>query len=277
MGSPFKWADETDVIIVGYGGAGAVAAIAAQDAGAKVIILEKQPADTLTQVRHTPNTRMSGGAWFCPSDKEKSATYLEGMAKVANESINPERQSMLASFSNLLVENTRWMRSIGVETNTAEEIKPILRSVKVENPVWTHDGGIVIPDFPELKGSESACLYFPKAVGTYTHGAALFKQLAKLVTQRGITVLWETPGEHLVLENGQVQGVIVHQDGKLVAIRANRAVVLACGGFEFNEWMKENYLRVYPAFFIGNPANTGDGINMALEVGAALWHMNCAS
>lgn len=41
--------------------------------------------------------------------------------------------------------------------------------------------------------------------------------------------------------------------------------------------MKENYLRVNPAHFYGNPANTGDGINMAIEMGAALWHMNNAS
>jgi succinate dehydrogenase/fumarate reductase flavoprotein subunit len=41
--------------------------------------------------------------------------------------------------------------------------------------------------------------------------------------------------------------------------------------------MKENYLRVNPVYFYGNPGNTGDGINMAMEVGAALWHMNKAS
>ena len=41
--------------------------------------------------------------------------------------------------------------------------------------------------------------------------------------------------------------------------------------------MKENYLRAHPSHFYGNQANTGDGINMALQVGAALWHMNCAS
>ena len=52
---------------------------------------------------------------------------------------------------------------------------------------------------------------------------------------------------------------------------------MTCGGFEFNDEMKENYLRVAPAHFIGNPANTGDGIKMALEAGADLWHMNCAS
>ena len=71
------WDEETDVIVVGYGGAGAVAAIAAHDAGARVTILEKQPADTPTKTNHTPSTRMSGGWWLCPGDEDKAVQYIE--------------------------------------------------------------------------------------------------------------------------------------------------------------------------------------------------------
>jgi succinate dehydrogenase/fumarate reductase flavoprotein subunit len=60
-------------------------------------------------------------------------------------------------------------------------------------------------------------------------------------------------------------------------IRATKAVILTCGGFEFNEQMKLNYLGVYPAYFTGSSANTGDGIKMALDVGADMWHMTCCS
>ena len=52
---------------------------------------------------------------------------------------------------------------------------------------------------------------------------------------------------------------------------------MTCGGFEYNEEMKLQYLKVYPAYFSGSEANRGDGITMAQEVGADLWHMNCAS
>ncbi|MBC8477485.1 MAG: FAD-binding protein [Dehalococcoidia bacterium] len=41
--------------------------------------------------------------------------------------------------------------------------------------------------------------------------------------------------------------------------------------------MKLRYLRVYPMYFAGGTGNTGDGIRMAQEVGADLWHMNCVS
>jgi succinate dehydrogenase/fumarate reductase flavoprotein subunit len=132
-------------------------------------------------------------------------------------------------------------------------------------------------DFPDLPGSECACFSVPKKDGNYRYGAALFKKLSEAVQKRGIPVMWETPARHLLTRKGEICGVRVRRDGKECDIRASRSVVLTCGGFEYNEWMKENYLRVYPAHFYGNPGNTGDGINMALEVGAVLWHMSNAS
>ncbi|MFH1486512.1 MAG: FAD-binding protein, partial [Chloroflexota bacterium] len=97
------------------------------------------------------------------------------------------------------------------------------------------------------------------------------------IASRNIPVLGETPGAHLITEGGEGRGVVARRGGKDIRIKASRAVILTCGGFEFNEWMKQNYLRAYPVHFTGNPANTGDGITMAMEIGTKLWHMNCAS
>jgi len=85
MKRQIEWTEEADVVIVGYGGAGAVTATTAHDAGAKVLILEKQPSDTPTKTRHTPSTRMCGGVWFCPADVDKAISYLEGMVRIARE------------------------------------------------------------------------------------------------------------------------------------------------------------------------------------------------
>lgn len=68
-------------------------------------------------------------------------------------------------------------------------------------------------------------------------------------------------------------GVIADREGKEILIKAKKAVILACGGFECNQAMKEVYLPIAPTYYIGNPGNTGDGIIMAQKVGAALWHM----
>jgi hypothetical protein len=59
-----------------------------------------------------------------------------------------------------------------------------------------------------------------------------------------------------------------------VLVNTRRGVVLASGGFGGDEELKQNYLRAYPMYFYGNPANSGDAVRMAQDAGAALWHMN---
>ena len=263
-----KWIAEAEVVIVGYGGAGAVAAIVAHDAGAKVLVVEKQSHDTPTETKHTPNTRMAGGAWFSVTDLEKAVLYLEGMARIANETLDSERKETIRIFSQHLMDNNEWMMKVGVQLGGIESIGPThLTSLGYKGEI--RDGKVFLSDFPELPGSDCSCISYPKTTGNYRHGAALFNSLSEAVQKRGIQVLWETRATHLLTRRGEVYGVKVRKEGKEVAIKASRAVVLTCGGFEFNPSMKENYLRVNPVHFYGNPGNTGDGINLALEVGAA--------
>ena len=270
------WVAEAEVVVVGYGGAGAIAAIAAHDAGAKVLILEKHPSDTRTETRHTPSTRMSAGAWFCPKDLEKTVLYLEGMTRIANETLDKERREMIRVASRYFIDNTEWMTRNGIEVADQESLTQAFKA-SFRSDATVVEGRLFASDFPELPGSDCSYLAFTLTKGKYRNGAALFKSLSEAVQKRGIEVMWETPASHLLTHGGEVCGVQAKGKGKEVAIRATRAVVLTCGGFEFNDWMKESCLRVSPVHFYGNPGNTGDGINMALEVGAALWHMNSAS
>ncbi len=265
-----KWTEDADVVVVGYGGAGAITAITAHDAGARVVILEKQPGDTPTQTRHTPSTRMSGGNWFCPTDLDNGILYMEGMARAANETLDAERKEIISVFTRHLLSNTDWMKSIGIQTQTNVSMRSYY-DVKVAGE------RVLLADFPNIPGADSSGFYIPQDIGSYHGGAAVFKVLSDAVQKRGIPVMWETPATHLLAHEGEVRGVVAVNRGREVRIRAGRAVVLTCGGFEFNECMKENFLRVHPSHFYGNPGNTGDGINMALEVGAALWHMNAAA
>lgn len=111
-------------------------------------------------------------------------------------------------------------------------------------------------------------------------GAALIARLFKGLLDRGVETLVETPGKRLVLDDdGAVIGIVVQQNGeggngKELAIRAHKGVVLACGGFEWNPGMVRQYLGydVYPL----SPAhlNEGDGLNMAAEAGAKLGNLN---
>ncbi len=276
VGKETKWFAGAEVLILGYGGAGAAAAITAHDAGARVLILEKQPGDTPTRTHHTPNTRMSAGAWYCPTDLDKTLLYLEGMAKIAGEVLDPERREMLQTLARYITDNDAWLAKIGVRSGGGEGLSPT-HPISVGLTPEVVAGRVYTADFPDLPGAESSCLSLPKVTGQYRHGAALFKSLAAAVRKRSIPVLWEAQATHLLSHRGKICGVKALIKGKEATLRASRAVILTCGGFEFSPGMKENFLRVNPVHFYGNPGNTGDGVTMAMEVGAALWHMNNAS
>ncbi len=275
MAGGIRWDEEAEVVVVGYGGAGAVTAITAHDAGAKVLIIEKQPADTPNRTRHTPSTRLCGGAWLCPKDADATVLYLKAMTTIANETLDAEREEMLSVFARYLVEGTDWVRSMGIATGDESSLSGTTKGYL--GPKWEVRGQqFSNADFPKLPGAECATLSFAAVAGKYRQGAAFFKGLSDAVEKRGIPVMWDTPARHLITKGGAVCGVVAVVGGREIAIRARRAVVRTCGGFEFNPWMKENYLRVNPAEFTGSPACTGEGITMAMEIGASLWHMNSA-
>jgi succinate dehydrogenase/fumarate reductase flavoprotein subunit len=129
-------------------------------------------------------------------------------------------------------------------------------------------------EFPDLPGSD--CVH--KFHDGPTYGYSLtWKLFERLVKERPIPVMYEAPGRALVQDgaSGQILGVRAERAGKPLHVKARRAVVLTCGGFENNQQMIRDYLPGVPyCYTSGSPYNEGDGISMALAVGADLWHMN---
>ncbi len=134
-------------------------------------------------------------------------------------------------------------------------------------------------EHPGVKGAE-----FVKAFTIGKDGKAavvenLFQLFQTNLKSRGITILWGTPGKRLIQnpETREIIGVYAEKDGKTLAIKAKRAVCLACGGYESNQGMLKNFNMGRDYHFIGPSGHDGDGITMALAVGADLWHMKAAS
>lgn len=84
-----KWSVEYDVVVIGYGGAGAAAAIAAHDKGSKVLIVEKMH-------EGGGNTAISSGGYICPDDAEKAKTYIKNLFKYANSELDEETVNIFA-------------------------------------------------------------------------------------------------------------------------------------------------------------------------------------
>ncbi len=244
---PATWDLETDVLIVGYGGAGAVSAIEAADAGAQVMILEKNP-DTL----HVCNTNTAGGLILCANDADKGFQYIKACI---GDTVDDDMCRLWASQT----------------LTNPDYLKKLADAVGVPSDLLRYGGA----EFPDLPGADGITVWVMKA----GPGAKIFEVLDKNVKARkNITVQYSTPGRQIVRgDDGEIQGVIAERDGKRISIRGRRATVLSSGGYEFNDKLKMNSLFGNPRYFYGTDSNTGDGLLMAMAAGADLWHMNWTS
>lgn len=105
-----------------------------------------------------------------------------------------------------------------------------------------------------------------------TLGNALIAGLRRSLCDRDIPLWLNTPAVRLISENGRIVGLEAKKEGKAIFIQAKKGVILAAGGFEKNQAMREKYQE--PPFSAdwsaGNPDNKGDAINMGLDIGAAI-------
>jgi 3-oxosteroid 1-dehydrogenase len=103
-------------------------------------------------------------------------------------------------------------------------------------------------------------------------GNALAGMLYRSVMDRKIPLWLKTPALELVVEDGQVAGVVAERDGRRVRVRGEKGVLLAAGGFESSDEMRKKYLPnpTKAEWTTANPGNTGDLIRAAMEHGAAV-------
>jgi 3-oxosteroid 1-dehydrogenase len=104
-------------------------------------------------------------------------------------------------------------------------------------------------------------------------GQALIGSLYRGILDRAIPIHFEMRARHLVTENGRVVGVVAESEQKEIRFRARKGVVIATGGFEWNKDLVRNFLRGPMTGPISVPECEGDGLLMAMEVGASLGNM----
>jgi 3-oxosteroid 1-dehydrogenase len=105
-----------------------------------------------------------------------------------------------------------------------------------------------------------------------TMGRALVGRLRYSLMKQNIPLWLDSPAKRLLTENGRVVGVEILKDGKPFAIQARKGVVLAAGGFARNLEMRKRYQQhpITVDWTVANEGNTGDAINMGIEIGAAI-------
>lgn len=245
---PEKWDIESDVVVVGYGAAGAVSAISARDAGADVLILEKMKDGG-------GNSRVSGGNIIVPRSTE-FVKYLETLAYGTTDT------SILEMFVDHAMKHSEWIKEIGGEMT-------IYRPLGVAYPM-----PVAGASFPHVPGAQYMDKYNIKGPPEVTPAQRLWNLLSSNVDKRGIKVMLETPAKELVQNpTGEIIGVVTENKGQKLAIKARRAVIMTCGGLENDPGRKWDALPCHPTVFLGTPGNTGDGLRMVEKVGGTMWHM----
>ena len=109
-------------------------------------------------------------------------------------------------------------------------------------------------------------------------GMLSFRELDAQREKLGVQVLFDCHDERLIQnpETKEIVGAYTMIGSEEKTVKARKGVIMTTGGFEFNEDLKNAYLKCYPFKFEGWQFNTGDGIKMVEEVGGKLWHMGMA-
>ncbi|MBC6439226.1 MAG: FAD-dependent tricarballylate dehydrogenase TcuA [Rhodospirillales bacterium] len=252
--------EETDVLVIGAGNAAFAAAHAAREHGCRVTVLERAPEDEAGG-----NTRFTAGAIrfayrgvddlvaLMPdlTDEELATTdfgtytedrFFDDMYRVTEYRTDPDLCELLVTRSR---ETMLWMQSKGIR------FAPIYgrQAFKVDGrfKFW---GGLTV----------EACGGGPGLLEAWNASAA----------REAIDIVHGARADGLITDDGKVIGVHVRHDGMTRPVTA-RCVVIASGGFEANPEWRTRYLG--PGWDLakvrGSRFNTGEGIRMALDIGAA--------
>jgi len=249
-----KWDRIVDVVVVGLGAAGGCAAIEAHDNGAKVLVLE---ADKIAG----GNTRYSGGTLRRFLDEDQVVQYYMG---VVDETVS---ETLVRKFVHVSCSSHQWF----IDKCDAEFIE----STKVLFPPAPN----VVWDFlPGAEGMGGRSQFAPKFGDPKKNGGYnLIATLMHGIEKRDIEILYQARGKKLITGAGkEVLGIIAETPDGEIAVKANKGVILTCGGFHQNREMQINYLSM-PYLAQGCRCGNGDGIVMTQEIGAKMWHMTGVS
>jgi succinate dehydrogenase/fumarate reductase flavoprotein subunit len=240
-----------DVVVVGFGLAGAIAAIEAHDTGAKVLVIEKEG--------------IPGGISICAGGGARIADNAsEAFAYLKATCAGTTADSVLMALADGAVRLSDYVRDLAEPLGASTRIVAARANYPLPGyQTWSHIEVDHVPGFDPAKE------YPHIRVEGDINGKNLFKVAHEHVIRRGITVRYASPVERLHCRNGEIMGVTCGAE----TLPARRAVVLACGGFEASGDLQRQFWPTPPMRPVATHANTGDGIRMAQMAGAGLWHM----
>ena len=272
-----------DVVVVGSGAAGAMAALRAAEQGLSAIILEKAH-------KYGGTSTTSGGVLWIPNhhltenddNREKTYEYLNAVIR------DDVQQDKLAAYVDQGPQMVRFMQEVGVEIMPSQwpDYFPDAPAARVDRSLIspTFDGRKLGPMFTLMReqysrfkvlgrysmdvgeffslsmrykgwikaGAKMVMRYwldfstrsFTRRDRRFTMGAALMGRMYEKVFGHGIEVRLETRLDEMVVTDGRVTGVKVTNFGRQYEIDARHGVVIGAGGFEWNQELRDRFFKV---------------------------------
>jgi 3-oxosteroid 1-dehydrogenase len=268
------WDAEVDVIAVGSGGAALAGACGAIDNGATVLVLEK--ADFVGGT----TSKSGGGSWVPNSHHMQAAglpddrdTFLRYCARVSfPELYNDQSPTYGLMPNNLKLLETFYDNAARVFKKLDESgAHPTTMAMSWDNQPGADYHG-QIEENGQIRGRQTS----PRDEdGNEGFGFHMIMHMQAYVEERGATVLTEHRVTRILRdETGRVIGVEAETPEGNKRFRALKGVIFGSGGFTQNPEMRANYLRTPIMGGCAVPANEGDLILMASEVGAKFGNLN---
>lgn len=249
----------SDVVVIGAGNAGLVAALSARQAGAEVLVLEA-----------APRSERGGNSRFSMANVRVAHGGMDDLAALvagdppAGSSCEPYPAERYVSD----------VEGAAAGARIDHRLASLLAESSYETVAWMRDQGVRW----ELKVDAAGEVVPHAALRGLGGGPALTDSLFAAAESAGVEVWYEAPADELVMEDGAVRGVRVARTAGAVEVRG--AVVLASGGFEASPERRVRYLGAgwRDVRVRGSRFNTGVMLDRAVEAGAARHgHMGAAS
>ncbi|MGD9598451.1 MAG: FAD-dependent oxidoreductase [Steroidobacteraceae bacterium] len=310
------WDHAVDVLVIGSGAGGMVAALTAHDRGARTLLIEKSDL-------YGGSSAKSGGGLWIPDNHLMRAAGIEDNPNAAMDYLKAvtrgiEPEGRLLAF---VTQAPRMLRYLAEHTRFRPQCMPTYPDYYPDQPGWrgggrgiestyfdarplgdeilrmvTYAGTVMMGRYNvTLNDAHDMLCRNPgwaknllKIFGRYwfdlpwrfrsrrcrdlSAGAALVGSLRRSLMDRELPLWLGTPARKLVSEGGRVVGVVAERGGHALRIRARCGVILASGGFEANQTLRERYLPqpTDAAWTVGNRHNTGDALSLGQSAGAKI-------
>ena len=246
-----------DVVVVGAGNAALCAALAARERGAKVLVLERAPKE-----------ERGGNSAFTAGGFRMVCHGTEDVRKFVDLSAEEIATTDFEDYT-----KEKFLDDLGriTEYRTDPDLAEVLVDRSFDTVLWLRNKGVrFVPRYGNQAFKHGGRFKFFGGIVVGTNGGvSLVDAEIKAVEELGVTIRYNAQAKSLVCGRDGIEGIRVVEDRVEEEIHT-RAVVLACGGFEANREWRARYLG--PGWDLakvrGTRYNTGDGIRMALDIGA---------